>query len=586
MRLPLLLLAACQASPPAAELSPPPGEDAPVGGDTGLLGDTARPEEAIPDAEEEALGTPLLRFDPEPGLMEGAFSLKIYSAVKSGRIRFTRDGTDPRSSASAEDYSTALSIDATTVLRAALLEDGESLGPVATGTWIFPAQVADQQAPEGWPETWFDDYGGLVFQAHYGLEEEVVDADPAAFEAALRALPALCLVVDPADLWGDQGLYDHAWEEGEAWERPVHVSLLNAEQPWEADAGLRMYGGASRYPTGTPKKTFRVVFRSEYGPSSLEATLFGDQADEVNSFILRAGYNHSWTHWDPGQRSRSQYLRDRFARQSQRATGWAASRGRAVQLFLDGMYWGVYDLTERADAHFFAAAYGEQDGSTDPEGWDVLNSGEAIDGDLEAWSAALALARADDGSDAALAALEEVVDSDALIDYMLMNFWVGNVDWPYHNWYAGRAREGGRWRFVSWDAEHILEDLSDDVTGVSDTGTPAEFWRAFVRHGAFVARVGDRAAVLFGEGGAFSASEASARMEALVEEVRPGLLAESARWGSYRRDVYCYASPPCTLYTVDGDWQVEHDRLASEILPARGGMLRSQLTARGWLTPE
>ena len=57
---------------------------------------------------------------------------------------------------------------------------------------------------------------------------------------------------------------------------------------------------------------------------------------------------------------------------------------------------------------------------------------------------------------------------------MLVNVYVGNTDWAHHNWYASRSRvdPNGRWRFHSWDAEHVLKELDHDVTGRNNTGSP------------------------------------------------------------------------------------------------------------------
>lgn len=570
----LPLLTAC-----AVPAVPGPTRDVP---DTGAVEHSGAPQDsAAEEAPLERVGGSLVRFDPPSGLVDAPFTLTLSTDAAGAGILYTLDGSDPLVSETAQPYAAPLTVERTTALRAALELDGAPVGPVSTGSWIFLDQVAEQAAPAGWPETWFEDYGEGPYEAHYGMEEDVVAPDPAALLLALEALPVLSLVLAPDALWGPAGIYDHAWEEGEDWERPVHVELLNSARPWAADAGLRAYGGASRTPSGTPKKTFRLIFRSEYGPAELEAALWGEEVEEINGFILRSGYNNTWVHWDPDQRARGQQLHDPYARATQRELGWAAPRGLFVHLFLNGVYWGVHDLTERPDARFFAAAYGAAEGSEDPEGWDALNSGEAIDGDTAAWEEALALARAADGSDESLARLEAVVDADALIDYMLLNFWAGNVDWPYHNWYAGRAREGGRWRFVSWDAEHTLERADDDVTGVSDAGTPAELWSALLRHPDFLARVRARAAALLDAGGALGAEAAVARYEALAEQLRPGMLAESARWGSYRRDVYCYAYPPCPLYTMD-DWEAEHERLTGSLLPGRVETVQAQLAARGW----
>ena len=54
---------------------------------------------------------------------------------------------------------------------------------------------------------------------------------------------------------------------------------------------------------------------------------------------------------------------------------------------------------------------------------------------------------------------------DNLIDYMIVNHWVGNDDWPQHNWYLIRKRAPGEgFKFIIWDAEHVLKDVNENVS--------------------------------------------------------------------------------------------------------------------------
>ena len=41
-------------------------------------------------------------------------------------------------------------------------------------------------------------------------------------------------------------------------------------------------------------------------------------------------------------------------------------------------------------------------------------------------------------SDGSYQAVKSYLDVDHFIDYMLMNFYLGNVDWDYSNWFAFR----------------------------------------------------------------------------------------------------------------------------------------------------
>jgi len=55
-------------------------------------------------------------------------------------------------------------------------------------------------------------------------------------------------------------------------------------------------------------------------------------------------------------------------------------RGRFVHVVLNGLYWGMYNLTERPDA-----AYMEEYFGGDKEDYDALNALEPVDGDSLAW---------------------------------------------------------------------------------------------------------------------------------------------------------------------------------------------------------
>jgi hypothetical protein len=65
-------------------------------------------------------------------------------------------------------------------------------------------------------------------------------------------------------------------ETGRGWERPVSAEYItegSAENGFQANCGIRIQGGEGRVPEKSPKHSFRLVFRSEYGPSKLDYPL-------------------------------------------------------------------------------------------------------------------------------------------------------------------------------------------------------------------------------------------------------------------------------------------------------------------------
>ena len=114
------------------------------------------------------------------------------------------------------------------------------------------------------------------------------------------------------------------------------------------------------------KHSFRLLFKGLYGPTKLRYPLFGDDAaEEFDTITLRAGANDGYA-WS-GNETNVQYTRDQFMRDLQLDTGNAASHGRFVHLYVNGLYWGLYNPCERPDASFSSSYYGGE-----KEDWDAF----------------------------------------------------------------------------------------------------------------------------------------------------------------------------------------------------------------------
>lgn len=531
-------------------------------------GDTAPPE-SVPST------APLV--EPGRGLYDASFRLTLSSPLDGASIVYTLDGRDPRG-ATGRVYAEPLPIDTTTLVRAIVSVDGAFLGSPVTHTYLFPARVADQTAPEGWPDTWWTWYTPGGFAADYGMDPEIV-SDPAyasAFPDVFRGLPVLSVTLDPDDLWGASGIYENPTSEGDAWERGASLEWLWGEETFQADAGIRIHGGASRDPACSAKKSFRVSFRDTWGPKELDQPLFPDAGvPAFDDLILRAGYNLTWTHWSATQRGQAQYRRESLARGLHLAMGWLAPHERTALLFLDGVFWGIYAVHERVDADFMVRYQGGED-----EDWDVIHTGEAIDGTLDAWQEVMRTADRGLATDDALARIQALVELNSFIDYYLLNLYLGNDDWPYNNWVAARLRQDGAlFQFFLWDTEHILEDVTTNMISTDAAGTPGRLFQRLRENLEFRVHFGDHAQKWLMGDGVLTPASVLSRWNELGLAVTPAVVAESARWGDYRRDVYSYAEGPYELYTVNDHYLPEDARLTTSWIPQRTDLFLDQLRA-------
>ena len=93
---------------------------------------------------------------------------------------------------------------------------------------------------------------------------------------ALLDVPAISIVMPPEDLWGAAtGIYANPLLDSE---RAASLELLfpDGRPGAQENAGVAIRGLSSRYKSLTPKHSFTVVFRGQYGASKLDFPLFPD----------------------------------------------------------------------------------------------------------------------------------------------------------------------------------------------------------------------------------------------------------------------------------------------------------------------
>jgi len=522
-----------------------------------------------------------VQFSERRGLRSAPFPVALTCATQEAQNRYTTDGTAPRPE-TGRRYEGPLTVDDTTTLRAAAFRDGFRPSDPTTHTYLFPDRVPSQTGA-GFPETWGQRNGEPVV-ADYAMDPEIA-GDPRyrdRLRRSLEALPSLSLVLDRAALWDPAtGIYANPMESGAAWERPGTLEWLPSgnARGFHVPCGVRIQGGWSRRPEESPKHSFRLEFRERYGAPVLDQPLFGPGGPQrFESLILRAGCNNSWLHWSPEERRRGDLLRDEFLRISSREMGEPAVRGRFVHLYLNGLYWGIYNVCERPDAAFAAGNFG---GIADD--YESRNAGKVLAGDELEWQRLFELANADPGASGRYEALRRLLDIEAFCAFLLVQIYGGTSDWDaVSNWYAARrTHPTGRHRFFLWDGERSLEGAEVNILDADDDRSPTRLFQSLRKHPEFRTAFAAIARRHLGAGGALSPEAAAARYRQLAETLRPAVVAESARWGDYRRDVHPYREGPYELYTADDHWEPEVSRLLREYFPVRTGHVLRQLEAAG-----
>jgi hypothetical protein len=567
------------------------------------------------------------------GFYSAPFWITLSTANSGEPIHYTLDGSDPRMATHAikTESPHAILIDPSSsqggrgktggvVVRATSVKEGFLPSPPTTLTFIFLNHVINKFTHPGgsWPT-----YNINNQSIDLLMDSRVVnDARYKNLMAdALLDIPTLSVTTDPAHLFDPlTGIYVNAKYDGREWERPANLELINPDGSpgFNIDAGIRIRGGWSRHPEFA-KHAFRFYFRTEYGEGKLRFPLFEEEGVRVFDKIdLRTAQNYSWSKGG-SEGKHNTFNRDVFSRDTQRAMNQPYTRSRYYHLYLNGLYWGIFQTQERAEASFAQSYLGGQREDYDVikvevgTDWNLYQI-EATDGDTRAWREIWDYTQQGFSSNAAYfrllgsnalgvrdPSIKVLLDVDNLIDYMLIIFYGGNFDAPVskfsgnnnpNNFYAIYNRENPNegFKFFIHDAEHSL--LTDGVgpgiglyenrvnigsAGLMNVTSFSKFHPQWLHYRLsqnqeYRIRFADRVYRHFFNEGVLIPDSAINRFMRTASRLDIAIIAESARWGDVGVS---------TPRTRDDDWLPAVNRVTKSYMPVRTQIVLDQLKAEG-----
>ncbi len=569
--------------------------------------------------------------DKQSGFYRNPFTLILTADSPGETIKYTLDGSDPKTALNVLTGTSpvAVVIDPKSstggrgktggvVLRASKYQEGFAPGIATTRSYIFTAAVKNQTEHPGgsWPT---NNVNGQTIDLPMDTKVTLDDRYKNLIENSLLDIPTISVTTDPDNLFGSQsGIYVNAENHGSEWERPANIELINPDGSpgFNIDAGIRIRGGWSRHD-GYPKHAFRLFFRKDYGEGKLDFPLFGNEGtNEFDKVDLRTSQNYSWANGG-GQSQYNTMNRDVFSRDCQKDMHQPYSRSRYYHLYLNGLYWGVYQTQERAEASFAESYFGGKKEDYDVIKVDIgedfnLYEIEATDGNTDSWEAIWNMCQQGFSSNSnyfkllglnptgiADTSLNVYVDVDNLIDYMLTIFYGGNFDSPVskfsgnynpNNFFVidDRTKKRDGFRFFIHDAEHTL--LADPVSPgvgidenrvnigntdnnrmyVSDFGKFHPQWLHFklTENAEYRMRFADRVYRHFFNTGAFTPDSCISRFKKTSDQLDLAIIAESARWGD---------SGNWPARTKDDDWVKALDQVTNDYMPFRSAIVLQQL---------
>ena len=337
-----------------------------------------------------------------------AFNLGLYTNEKNAVIRYTTDGSIPVENS--EIYTDSIRISTTTCVRARLFKSGYL--PSATTSVSFIKHPRPRTIPIVSIAVNHDDF----FDYNTGIYVEGPNAQEE----------------DPhygANYWED-------------WEKPSHVTIFEPDGSvdFSYDLGVKISGNWSRM---NPQKSLKFYARSQYGDSEIKYQMFHDKPIyEFQSFILR----------NSGNDFMNTHMRDGMISSLVKNMGVARTAYRASAVYINGEYYGIQNLREKPNKHYFKSNYGIEHENlclfaTTP--WDTR------EGSADTY---VALTEFIENNDLSITAnyerVQEDIDIPSYVAYYVIEMFVVNEDWPGNNIYYWRENvPGGKWRLMLYDAD-------------------------------------------------------------------------------------------------------------------------------------
>ncbi len=388
-------------------------------------------------------------FSIKTGFYSNPQIITLSHSNAEAKIHFTLDGSIPNENSL--EYSSALTVSSNTPFRARSIQNGWMSSSVETETYLFGAKpdipVITLNAD---PRDLFDTNSGI-----YALGP-----------SASASFPYF-----GANFWQD-------------WEKPAQFEIIDTNgQNYKANAGIKIFGGWSR---GNAQKSFSLFARKKYGDSKFEYQIFpNSDVDDYESFILR----NSGNDWEQTM------MRDGYINSIIQSTGVDYQQYRPSIGFINGEYWGIYNMREKISEHFISSHH---DVPTDNINLLAYNGGyedniELIHGSKNDFLELIQYISTNDMTKSdVFKVVSDWIDIEEYIKYQIIQIFIDNRDWPGNNVKLWRDnREDGKWRWILYDAdygfafpkwmsEHQKFNTLDFALETNGPGWPNPPWSTFL----------------------------------------------------------------------------------------------------------
>lgn len=423
--------------------------------------------------EENGTGTSSVAYIPEFSVESGIYNNSEGIDLEisgNGTIYYTLDGSTPTTNSKV--YSGPIFLNETTVVKAISYKEGKLSSEVKVGSYII--------------------------NENHTLPVMSVSLNPGSFNNI------------QADAWNtelESSAYAELYEDGKSFSIPC---------------GFKLFGGSTR---GLAKKSFSLKFRKRYGEASLNYQVFENRDySKYNSLILRSG----------SQDSEEAFFRDILMTSLvDGVTNLKVQAYKSVILYINGKYWGVYNIREQVDDDFIANNF-----NVSKEGSNIVRiDNDITTGDAKQYFDLLTYLNTHDISkNSNYKYVKTKLNIESYVDFWIAENWVTNNDIVNTRFYYHPDIDDGKINmifydldFAMWNHTHNYFSFSVQPEGMSRLQVSTLMMRKLMQNSEFKQTFLKRLSYQIKN--VWNEERVLKRIDEIYNDLKPEMERNQKRWG-------------------------------------------------------
>ena len=313
-------------------------------------------------------------------------------------------------------------------------------------------------------------------------------------------------------------------------EIPVFVELV---EPEASAPGFAKYAGlkiSGRYSRTRAKKSVAITFREIYGDKRLYYKLFPEFSNlyRFKSFVLR-NFGNSFG---------LDYIRDRLASSLSEGLNVDYQRGRYAVVYYNSNYFGIHDLRERSNEHYFETHY-----NISHKNINLIKADYTVSsGSSEAYTSLMNWLKNNSlENENNFAHIDSQLDIENYTNYIQTEIITNNWDWPGYNvkiWNSSAPPTLWKWYLYDLDQtfgvekkqapNNIFQYFSEGDILYTNTPKHTILFNSLLQNKAFKTSFINRMATLLQTN--YESSKILSQIDKMMHEIKEEIPRDQKRW--------------------------------------------------------